>query len=304
MISRLRTGRHGQTLLEAVFALAVLMVAVAGLLAFAPRVFSLLERSRDALSAARVTEEGTEALRSIAASSWSSLVPGTYGLARAGGAWQLQANPDTIDGRYTRTVTIASAYRDAACAVVATPGTLDPDTKTVTIAVAWVSGGTPRTEVSRTHLTNWRAANALCAATDAGNLSVNVSAACMGGEQKQLEGVVLRNTGLRDVALDRVTITWVKADGRSPGSVRSVKINGQDRWSGSASGDWSPSGDQPSGTALNIQNVTIAAGGSATVDRFRFDTKLAGATFTLQWVMADASTTPMATAPSVAECDD
>lgn len=296
------THRSGQSLIEAILALALLAVVIGGSLVVGVRSFDALERSRDMVTAAAIGQESVEALRALAAGSWGSLANGIYGLARGSNGWSLVATPDIIDGRYTRTMTVASAFRNSSCAL-AQSGTNDPDAKRITVAVAWVSGGTTRTRTFTTHLANWRDAGALCSATEAGSLTIDVAGACMGGEQKQLEGIVFRNTGLNIITVDRLTISWVKQDSTSPGKVQSVKINGQDRWNGSANGDWSPSGDQPSSVELNIQDVAITSGGTATIDRFRFDKKLAGASFTLAVRMLDAST-DIASTTFLAECND
>lgn len=287
-------GASGQSLIEAVLALALLAVAVGGSLTIGVRSFDALERSRDAITAAAIGQEGVEALRALAAGSWGSLANGTYGLARSGSGWSLVVTPDITNNRYTRTITIAPTYRDAACAL-AQSGTNDPDAKRATVAVAWTGSGATRTRTFTTHLTNWRAAGTLCSATQAGSLTIDVTNACIGGEQKQLEEVIFRNTGLSAITVDRLTLSWLLGNGTSPGNIQSVKVEGQDVWHATSSGDWSPSGVQPSGTELNIANVTVPANGSVEVDRFRFDRKLAGASFTLSVRMLDASTDSVAT---------
>ncbi|MDO8425283.1 MAG: hypothetical protein Q7T01_02095 [bacterium] len=284
-----RAPRAGQMLIEAILALALLAVVVGGSLTVGLRSFDVLERSRDTLTAATVGQESIEALRALAAGSWESLADGTYGLARGSGGWSLVPSPDVVDNRYTRTITVVSVFRDAACAL-AQSGTYDPDAKRVTATIAWASGGATRTRMFTTHVANWRGAGMLCSATEAGSLVIDVSGACIGGEQKQLEGVVFRNIGLRDITVDRLTLSWVLGDGTSPGNIQSVKVGGQDVWHATSSGDWSPHGAQVSGTELAIANVTIAAGSAAEVDRFRFDRKLAAAAFTLAVRMLDAST--------------
>lgn len=299
----MRFDASGQSLIEATLALALLAIAVGGSLTVGVRSFDTLERSRDTVTAAAIGHEGVEALRALAAGSWASLTDGAFGLSRGSSGWALVGTPDVTDGRYTRTIVLAHAHRDASCRLADASGTDDPDTKSATVTVAWTSGGAVRNRMFTTHLTNWRGASALCSITEAGSLTIDASQACIGGEQKQLEGVVFRNTGLGTITTDRLALSWVLGNGSSPGNIQSVKVSGQDVWHATSSGDWSPSGVQPSGTELNIQNVAVPAGGTVEVDRFRFDQKLAGASFTLSVRMLDASTDSVATA-FLAACSD
>lgn len=100
-------------------------------------------------------EEGMEAVRNIRDRNYLDLVAGTYGLSFTADTWSLVAAPETIDAYYQRTVLIEDVYRDGAGDIAAS-GTLDPETKKITVSVTWDwKGLIPKTTVLSTYLSNW-----------------------------------------------------------------------------------------------------------------------------------------------------
>lgn len=99
---------RGISLIEVLIAMTlfVLSVATLGMLGFTG--IDLAREGTERLQAITYAEEGMEALRAIRSESFALLVPGTYGIIRSAGAWQLSPTPDA-SGPYTRTVTIAAA---------------------------------------------------------------------------------------------------------------------------------------------------------------------------------------------------
>ncbi|HSE35591.1 MAG TPA: hypothetical protein VLB83_05745 [Candidatus Paceibacterota bacterium] len=102
---RLHSTR-GVSLIEVLIAMAlfILSVSMLGMLGFTG--VDLAREGVERSQAVAYAEEGVEALRAIRSESFALLVPGTYGLSRSSGSWQLSPSPDT-NGSYTRTVTLA-----------------------------------------------------------------------------------------------------------------------------------------------------------------------------------------------------
>lgn len=100
-------------------------------------------------------EEGMEAVRNIRDRNYLDLVAGSYGLSFAADTWSFVAAPETIDAYYQRTVLIEDVYRDGAGDIAAS-GTLDPETKKITVSVTWNwKGLIPKTTVLSTYFSNW-----------------------------------------------------------------------------------------------------------------------------------------------------
>lgn len=100
-------------------------------------------------------EEGMEAVRNIRDRNYLDLASGSYGLGFSSDTWSLVTAPETIDEYYQRTVLIEDVYRDGAGDIAAS-GTLDPETKKITVSVTWNwKGVLPKTTVLSTYLSNW-----------------------------------------------------------------------------------------------------------------------------------------------------
>lgn len=98
------------------------------------------------VKAAFLMEEGLEVVRLLRDTSWSSYIAPitastTLYLNWTGSAWQSTTTPQMIDSRYERTVVFASVYRDANNRI-AESGTLDPNTRSFTVTVAWPDDNT------------------------------------------------------------------------------------------------------------------------------------------------------------------
>ncbi len=138
-------SQQGASLVEALLAVAVfglLVTAVTGAIIYAGQ-STLLGGQR--ARAAHIAKEGSEAMRAIRDENFSLLTPGTYGLAISGNKWTLAGAPDTVDGLYTRTITITSP---------------DAVTRSIDISVAWQQNPQRTGTITMTSkLTNWRVAS-------------------------------------------------------------------------------------------------------------------------------------------------
>lgn len=283
---------QGQTLMEVLLALAVFLLLVSGGTVLSVRYLETLQRALDIRQVVLIAGEGLEALENISAGEWTTIQNSNentdYGLVQNGGVWQLQLGSDVTDNKFTRSLRIAPVYRDVSCQITQTPGTLDPDTKRISLTLSWSIGEKTFSRVFEKYFTNWRTPSDLCTVTQAGSLIINVDSATLDTQQKQINGIVLENEGLTDITIDKMIVSWIE---QSNGEVRIITIGGTNRWHASSAGDWSPSGEQPTGTELNIANVTIPHGTSISMDKVRFNSKLDGSIFTITAIMTDTSST-------------
>lgn len=146
---------NGQNLIEVLLALALFLILIGGSAILAFRYLNTFQAAKDLTQIQSVTKESFEAIQSLAYNNWASLQNGSYGLNPTSGQWQLQALPDTVDNRYTRTVTISSVSRDASCQIVTQGGTADPDTKLVTVNLSWPNAGATQNKSFNQYFTSW-----------------------------------------------------------------------------------------------------------------------------------------------------
>lgn len=103
-------------------------------------------------------QEGVEAVRYLRDSNFLTLANGDFGLEYDGVAgWSFVQAPENVDDFFDRTITIEDVYRDENGDIAIAGGTLDPETKKVTVEVSWLRNGIlPQSESLVTYLSNWR----------------------------------------------------------------------------------------------------------------------------------------------------
>jgi len=121
--------------------------------------------------------------------------------------------------------------------------------------------------------------------TEADSLKVDTSGANIeGAGNKNLRGITLENIGSADITIDKITVSWTNSSRR----IRQIIIGGTTVWS--RTGPGTPSGEQPSGTELDIEDFTLTQGsGVINIDRFRFNGNMSGNTFEIIFTMVDGS---------------
>lgn len=130
-------SQHGQTLIEVVIVTALFAVLSAGIIS------ALLTSSHGAQESGRYLiangyiQEAMQAVRSIRDRDWSQMINGTHGFSIANSFYEFSGTSDTL-GIYTRTTTIENVYRfGGMTGPIAAFGTLDPNSKRVTVNVRW-----------------------------------------------------------------------------------------------------------------------------------------------------------------------
>lgn len=155
--SKFRTGQQGLTLVEVLIASAIVLLSVVVLLGVHSLYLKTALDNGETIKAAYLAEEGVEAMRYLRDASWTmNIIPLTldepYGLA-LNNAWATDATSMWV-GSFYRTVTLSAVERNAQDDIVSSGGTLDPNTKLLTVSVSWPSRGATTTKTISTYLTN------------------------------------------------------------------------------------------------------------------------------------------------------
>lgn len=282
----------GQNLIEALLALALFFVFISGSLILIFRHFDTFLKAEELGKVQTIVSQSFEAVQGISYNSWSNLTDGTHGLSSSSGNWQFQASPDLIDNKYTRTITVSVVNRDDNCDITTSGGTDDPDTKLVTVSVAWQDVGGPRSSSLNQYFTSWNSpTNCFASGGEAASLDLDVSMAYIDSTKKSLFGVSLINKGTTPITLDKMTLNWTK-----PGNITFIKIDGSNHWDGS-NGIGTPHGAQPSGTELDLVDLILDPGVTYLVNNIRFNSKIDGSIVTIEATMIDGSSSTKVTSP-------
>jgi hypothetical protein len=156
----MRHHRQGVGLLEVVIGSAIILTGILSLVA-AYNVYLryALDNERN-VQAAFLLEEGIESVKLIRDGGWSNyitpLAAGTmYYFHFDGSLWSATTTAGQhVDGVFLRTFTIENVYRDGDGDIVTAGGSLDSDTKKVTVTIAFrIRSGTTTRSIS-TYITN------------------------------------------------------------------------------------------------------------------------------------------------------
>ncbi len=270
----------GTILVEIVIALALFMMLITAIVPLYLGVFKSNIRDMDQLKADLYTQEAFEAVRSIRDRNFSNLVNGTYVISRGSGLWNFSGSSDVI-GKYTRTINISDLSRNSNCDLVSSGGTVDIHSKNITVTISWSSGGDIPEQVSSTiYLNDWKNSSGC---EQSGNLAISLAGAALSSANQRLINVTLTNLGTNPITIDKVTLNWNNSH-----LIQEVKIASTIVWK--YNGGQSPSGKQPSGTELDIDNFTIQPNsGTISLDHFMFDADMSNTTFSIYFTMADGT---------------
>ena len=129
-------------------AVAIITVSILAAMAVAQKSLYVARQALHSTQAAFLLEEGAEAVRVLRDNGWSnisSLSPNTTYYPSFSGTWTLSTTPVSV-GSFTRTVTVTNVNRDSSSQDIALTGTDDPQTKLITVTVAWTEGGNTKTK--------------------------------------------------------------------------------------------------------------------------------------------------------------
>ncbi len=154
MWNKYQNDIRGQSLVELLVAMGVFVLVISSIMFVVLDAHIANQQGAERSDAVYYAQSGLEAVRSIANRQWGAAVPGTHGLDRSSGLWELAGAYDS-QTPFTRQVTIAYAARDSA-GDLADTGTIDYDTKKVTAEVIWdFRPGRPGAVTLTEYLTHW-----------------------------------------------------------------------------------------------------------------------------------------------------
>ena len=275
------SSTRGSILIEAILAIGlagIIFSAGVGLLLTARSVGSRSLVRQQALWAA---QEGIDALRTMAFEDLDATESG--GLTFASAKWQMDDSPDTLPGNFLRTVRVRPVERDVSCLIVSGGGTEDEDTRELESEVSWTDIAGRTQNVLLTSLaTRWEDPQGSCfEPTMADCFETDISEAeWFGG--KQLREVYISNSCPTAVTVSSITVNWTNSK-----LIQQVFFGNSKVWS--ASGPGTPSGDQPSGTVLDIQDETLSAAETLELQKTQFTGSMSGTTVQVIFTFLDGS---------------
>lgn len=133
----------GMTVIEVLIACSIISISIFALMKTAEKGLRLSSYALSKSQASFLLEEGAEAVKSIRDNDWTTIsnlnldTPYYLYFDTNTKKWTMDNNITSIDGIFSRIVTISSVGRNGDDDIVDTGGTLDPGTKKVTVTVSW-----------------------------------------------------------------------------------------------------------------------------------------------------------------------
>lgn len=273
---------RGSLMLEALLAVGVMAIFGSALLGYMLLANRSTDRSKENTTALWYTQEGLDALQTIAFTNLTTTQTGS--LSFVSNQWTLgTSGPQTMADGSTRSIKVETVSRDSSCLVVASGGTVDTDSRKLTSATTWVdTAGRSHTLTLTSLRTNWENPIGSCfAATQATQVTFNVSGAVFSGG-KQLRNVFFTNNGSAAVTIDKLAFTWTNGTQLDQVFMDTSKV-----WS--STGPGTPAGSVYTGTTLDIANFVLSAGATAELNKGQFSGQMAGVTLTLTVTFTDGS---------------
>lgn len=156
----LRSGCKGLSIIEIIIAVTLMSMIVAGSAVAIVGALGSSRLAKEELQATLLAQQGMEAMQSIRNQNWSNLVDGQYGLSETTGSWGLVSSTESnLLNKFDRQITITAVERDDNADIVPTGGTVDEQTKLVTVVVSWDFTPTRSNSVElQQYFTNWQLA--------------------------------------------------------------------------------------------------------------------------------------------------
>lgn len=267
-------GESGQSLVELLIAMGIFITAVSSISFMILNVYLADKLGRERTIASFLAREGMEAVRAIRDNKWSDLVSGDYGLSIVSNNWIFQGTQEDLSNHLqggVRRIIIEE---------------IDNDTRKITSKVNWELAEDRFQEVVFvTYLTNWlKEELPPQAENQAGFLVVDTSQTAIEEARKSLTGITISNSSELPITIDKITVFW-----DSTVLITEIKIENLNVWA--IRGYGSPSGPQPSGIELDIEDFILEGGMTYDVDRIRFRSVMTGATFNITFLMKDGTAT-------------
>lgn len=269
-------------MLEALLAVGIGALFTSALLGYVMMTNESTDRAKEYTTVLWETQEGLDALQTIAFGSLTNTLTGS--LTFASNRWTLgTSGPQTLPDGSTRIVKVENVSRDAQCFVVASGGTIDTDSKKLTSTTSWTDArGKNHTTTLTALRTNWENPTGACfAATQATQVDFDISGAVFAGG-KQLRNVYFTNNGGSSVTIDKLSFTWT-----NDAELDQVFMDTSKIWS--STGPGTPTDSVDSGETIDVQNFVLTAGSTAELNKGQFDKQMSGVTLTMTVTFTDGS---------------
>lgn len=276
------TYPRGSLMLEALLAIGIGALFTSALFGYVLIANSSTDRAKENTTALWETQEGLDALQTIAFENLTNTLTGS--IAFLNNQWTVGTNgPQILPDESSRLVKIENVSRDSECFVVASGGTVDADSKKLTSQTTWIdTAGRSHTHTLTTLRTRWDNPQSSCfAAAQATQVDFNISSAMFSGG-KQLRNVFFTNNGSSSVTIDKLSFTWTNG-----AELDQVFMDTSKVWS--SSGPGTPTRELDSGETLDIQNFVLGTGATAELNKGQFDEQMSGVEMTITVTFTDGS---------------
>ncbi len=267
-------ANKGSTILEAIIAIAIFSVVFTSLTVLYLGSYGSNLRDSERFQADMYMQQAFEAARSIRDYNFSNLTNGTHGLSRASGYWQFSGSKDIL-GQFIRSVEIDEIRRDTNCSIVESGGTIDTNSKKITVTITWdLEEGNETTISSSQYLNKWTDSTG-CSLAD--NLEIDTSGWFLSNKNKRLKGVTIKNVGSRDIVIETIDISFTGAPGGT--KLKKIYIDGALVWKGKKSLPYT----------ADINDTTLSSDDGAVSTEFRFSKNIKGSKITVTFNLNDGS---------------
>lgn len=229
-------------------------------------------------------QEGLAALQTMSFADLSATETGT--LSFAGNRFTLGSGAaQTITTGITRSVRVRAVNRDESCQIVSVGGTEDVDSKTLESIANWIDLAGRSHNITLSALkTQWENPQGDCftqSEANCSNIDYLTNGEWFGG--KQLRTVYFANTCTdAPIVIDKIVFTWDNGAEIQQSFIGSTKI-----WS--ASGPGTPSGQQLSGTILDIEDFSLDPGVQYELNKTQFTKAMSGTTISISLIFSDGT---------------
>ena len=163
MINRINFFKKGSGLVEVLVAVFIFSIILGSLITASNTYLSGAEDNLKSTRGAYLAEEGIEAIKIMRDISWNNigiLSDNTdYYLyfdtsSSTNNTWRATSTISSLDSIYTRAFKLDSVFRDLEGRIITSSGTLDLNTRKVSVSVSWPSKNTITTKTLSTYITN------------------------------------------------------------------------------------------------------------------------------------------------------
>jgi len=156
---KITKNQKGLSLVEVIIATSIIVIFLTALIGAYSLYLNLSLSNLQKVRATFLAVEGIEAVKILRDTEWSSqigpIVSGTdHYIDFTGGTWVATTSALMIDNFFERVFVLSDVNRDASSDITESGGTLDPNTKKVTVTVSWNDKGATSTKVISTFITN------------------------------------------------------------------------------------------------------------------------------------------------------